>query len=56
MWKPKVGILTIPTKIIKIKTSKLKLKLKWFKNIKLKLKLKIYKRNIKPKIRLKFKR
>jgi len=28
IWKPKVGILTIPIKIIKTKTSKLKLKLK----------------------------
>jgi len=26
MWKPKVGILTIPTKITKIKSSKLKFK------------------------------
>lgn len=40
IWKPKVGILTIPTKIKRIKNSKLKLKLK-FKNLKLKLKLKI---------------
>jgi len=40
MWKPKVGILTIPTKIKISKNSKLKLKLK-FKNLKLKLKLKM---------------
>jgi hypothetical protein len=41
MWKPKVGILTIPTKITKIKISKLKFMELKFKNVKLKLKLKI---------------